>query len=226
MLAGRLDGRATGATATFGCGLFAGRLDVVTAEPALVLGAPGFCSGLFAGRLDAVTALCETFIGGFPLSGVEGSTDVAAVGFCAAGVFGAVFDAGFAGDLAAGFAEDLAAGFAEDLAASVPAGFTGDFAIDVAGFAADFAAGFAEAPFGAAPFDALFALAAGAGAPMSRERSPFFSAMRHHEAGKIGDAATVAPLVVVPRNDLRKGSVQHHGACGIDNRRARIATEV
>ncbi|MEY4046325.1 MAG: hypothetical protein RIR19_794, partial [Chloroflexota bacterium] len=134
---------------------------MVTADPADgTPGVPGFVSGLFAGRLDAVTALCETFIGGFP--------ELELLGRGAGGTstgFGATFGATFATCFTAGFVAALATGFTVDFAA----GFDGDF-----GAAFDFGCGFGE--------------------PMSREKMPFFSAMRRHKACEVGDAAAVAPL--------------------------------
>jgi len=162
---------------------------VVTAEPADgTPGVPGFVSGLFAGRLDAVTALCETFIGGFPeleLLGRGAGTSMGLVTTFGA-TFATCFTAGFVAALV--FVAALATGFTVDFAA----GFDGDF-----GAAFDFCCGFGE--------------------PMSREKIPFFSAMRRHKACEVGDAAAVAPLVVIPGDDLREGAVQHHGARGVND---------
>ena len=101
----------------------------------------------------------------------------------------------FAGAAAAGFA---ATGFA---ATGFAAGFGAGFAT---GFAAGFSAGFALPP-------------------MSRERSPFFSGMCRHVLHEVGNAAAVAPLVVVPGDDLHELIADHHGAEGVDDRRARVA---
>ena len=188
--AGRLDGRCADGFGRVGGvgGLFAGRLDVVTADPADgTPGVPGFVSGLFAGRLDAVTALCETFIGGFPELELLGRGAGTSTGFGATfgATFATCFPAGFVGALV--FVAALVTGFTVAFAAGFGVAFDGDF-----GAAFDFGCGFGE--------------------PMSREKIPFFSAMRRHKACEVGDAAAVAPLVVVPGDDLREGAVQHHGA--------------
>ena len=133
--------------------------------------------------------------------------------------------------------------FAGRLEASIaPAGFCGGAplallaGVAVAGFAATglaaagFAAGF-SADFDAT-FGALFGFAAGFAAgftaglalpPMSRESRPFFSAMCRHILHEVGNAAAVAPLVVVPGHDLHELVADHHGAEGVDDRRARVA---
>ncbi|MEY4046419.1 MAG: hypothetical protein RIR19_888, partial [Chloroflexota bacterium] len=100
---------------------------------------------------------------------------------------GATFGATFATCFTAGFVAALAPDFTAGFAAGFGVTFDGDF-----GAAFDFGCGFGE--------------------PMSREKIPFFSAMRRHKACEVGDAAAVAPLVVVPGDDLREGAVQHHGA--------------
>ena len=109
------------------------------------------------------------------------------------------------------------------LAALVVAGF------DAAGFAAGFDAGFATGlavGFGAgfatglaADFGALFGFAAGlALPPRSRESSPFPSGMRRHVFHQVGNAAAVAPLIVVPGDDLHELVTDHHGAEGVNDR--------
>ncbi len=122
--------------------------------------------------------------------------------------------------------------FAGRLEASIaPAGFCGGAplallaGVAVAGFAATgfttgFAAGFAAAGFGAGfatgfstDFSFGFALP-----PMSRESSPFFSGMRRHVLHQVGNAAAVAPLVVVPGDDLHELVTDHHGAEGVNDR--------
>ena len=127
--------------------------------------------------------------------------------------------------------------FAGRLEASIaPAGFCGGAplallaGVAVAGFAATgfttgFAAGFAAAGFGAGfatgfwtDFSFGFALP-----PMSLESSPFFSGMRRHVLHQVGNAAAIAPLVVVPGDDLHELIADHHGAEGVDDRRARVA---
>ncbi len=122
--------------------------------------------------------------------------------------------------------------FAGRLEASIaPAGFCGGAplallaGVAVAGFAATgfttgFAAGFAAAGFGAGfatgfstDFSFGFALP-----PMSLESSPFFSGMRRHVLHQVGNAAAVAPLVVVPGDDLHELVTDHHGAEGVNDR--------
>ena len=129
----------------------------------------------------------------------------------------------------AGFATGFSAGFAEeDFAAGFSAGFAG------AVFGAAFGAGFAGAVF-AASFGAGFAagvgagfaaLFAGAGALKRRERMPFFSATGGHEFHEIRNAAAVTPLVVVPGHNLGEVVAEQHGACGINDCGAGVATEV
>src|SRR5262245_19956200 len=46
------------------------------------------------------------------------------------------------------------------------------------------------------------------------------------EADQVGDAAAVAPLVVVPADDLDHRAVEHHGRFGVDDRGAAVAPEV
>jgi len=164
-----------------------------------------------AGRLGAIFG-APRFTPGFPADGF-GGTSVAVlttgfgVGF-AAGFADAVFAAGFG----AGFGVGFAAGFADT------------------GFAAGFAAGFAGAVF-AAGFDAGFAALfragfAGVGTLKRRERMPFFSATGGHELHEIRNAAAVTPLVVVPGHNLGEVVAEQHGACGINDCGARVATEV
>ena len=93
-----------------------------------------------------------------------------------------------AGAAAAGFA---ATGFAAGLAAGLATGFA-------AGLAAGFAAGLALAP-------------------MSLASRPFFSGMRRHVLHEVRNAAAVAPLVVVPGDDLHELIAHHHGAEGVDD---------
>ena len=104
-----------------------------------------------------------------------------------------------AGAAAAGFA---AAGFAAGLAAGL-----------ATGFAAGFGAGFG--------FVAGLALP-----PMSLASRPFFSGMRRHVLHEVRNAAAVAPLVVVPGDDLHELIAHHHGAEGVDDRRTRVALVV
>ena len=127
--------------------------------------------------------------------------------------------------------------FAGRLEASIaPAGFCGGAplallaGVAVAGFAATgfttgFAAGFAAAGFGAG-FGVLFGFAAGLAAgfgaglelpPRILESSPFFSGMRRHVLHQVGNAAAVAPLVVVPGDDLHELVTDHHGAEGVND---------
>ena len=122
--------------------------------------------------------------------------------------------------------------FAGRLEASIaPAGFCGGAplallaGVAVAGFAATgfttgFAAGFAAAGFGAGfatgfstDFSFGFALP-----PMSLASKPFFSGMRRQVLHQIGNAAAVAPLVVVPGDNLHELVTNHHGAEGVDDR--------
>ena len=117
--------------------------------------------------------------------------------------------------------------FAGRLEASIaPAGFCGGAplallaGVAVVGFAATgFAAGF-EAGF-AAGFAAGFSTDFSFGLalpPMSRESSPFFSAMCRHVLHQVSNAAAVAPLVVVPGDDLHELVTDHHGAEGVNDR--------
>lgn len=119
--------------------------------------------------------------------------------------------------------------FAGRLEASIaPAGFCGGAplallaGVAVAGFAATgFATGLAAglAAGFAAAFGALFGFAAGlALPPMSLASKPFFSGMRRHVLHQIGNAAAVAPLVVVPGDNLHELVTDHHGAEGVDDR--------
>lgn len=118
--------------------------------------------------------------------------------------------------------------FAGRLEASIaPAGFCGGAPLALlagavaAGFGAGFGAGFAAAGF-AAGFAALFGFAAGFSAglelpPISLESSPFFSGMRRHVTHEVGNTAAVAPLVVVPGDDLHELVADHHRAEGVNN---------
>ena len=113
---------------------------------------------------------------------------IAPAGFC-----GGAPLALLAGAAAAGFA---ATGFAAGLAAGLATGFAAGFA---AGLAAGFAAGLALPP-------------------MSLASRPFFSGMRRHVLHEVRNAAAVAPLVVVPGDDLHELVAHHHGAEGVDDR--------
>jgi len=119
--------------------------------------------------------------------------------------------------------------FAGRLEASIaPAGFCGGAPLALlagaaaagfaaTGFAAGLAAGFATGF--TAGFGALFGFAAGlALAPMSLASRPFFSGMRCHVLHEVRNAAAVAPLVVVPGDDLHELVAHHHGAEGVDDR--------
>ncbi len=151
-----------------------------------------------AGRLGAIFG-APRFTPGFPADGF-GGTSVA------------VLTTGFGVGFAAGFGVGFAAGFANAVfAAGFGAGFAG------AVFAAGFGAGFA------ALFGAGFA---GVGALKRRERMPFFSATGGHELHEIRNAAAVTPLVVVPGHNLGEVVAEQHGACGINDCGARVATEV
>src|SRR3990172_12255188 len=46
------------------------------------------------------------------------------------------------------------------------------------------------------------------------------------ERDEVGDAAAVAPFVVVPGDDLHEVPAQRHGRGAVDDRRAAVATEV
>ena len=127
--------------------------------------------------------------------------------------------------------------FAGRLEASIaPAGFCGGAPLALLAGAA--AAGFAATGFGAG-FGVLFGFAAGLAAgfgagfgaglelpPRILESSPFFSGMRRHVLHQVRDAAAVAPLVVVPGDDLHELVPHHHGAEGVDDRRTRVALVV
>ena len=111
--------------------------------------------------------------------------------------------------------------FAGRLEASIaPAGFCGGAPLALLAGAA--AAGFAATGFGAG-FGVLFGFAAGFSAglelpPRILESSPFFSGMRRHVLHQVRDAAAVAPLVVVPGDDLHELIADHHCAEGVDDR--------
>ena len=49
---------------------------------------------------------------------------------------------------------------------------------------------------------------------------------RGDEADQVGDAAAVAPLVVVPGDDLDHRAAEDHRRVGVDDRGARVAPEV
>ena len=151
-----------------------------------------------AGRLGAIFG-APRFTPGFPADGF-GGTSVA------------VLTTGFGVGFAAGFGVGFAAGFANAVfAAGFGAGFAG------AVFAAGFGAGFA------ALFGAGFA---GVGALKRRERMPFFSATGGHELHEIRNATAVTPLVVIPGHNLGEVVAEQHGACGINDCGAGVATEV
>ena len=121
---------------------------------------------------------------------------IAPAGFCGGAPLALLAGVAVAGFAATGFA----AGFGAGLAAGLATGFA-------AGLAAGFAAGLALPP-------------------RSREISPFFSGMRRHVLHEVCDAAAVAPLVVVPGDDLHELVPHHHGAEGVDDRRASVALVV
>jgi len=134
-----------------------------------------------------------------------------------AGRLGAIFGAP---RFTPGFPAD---GFGGTSVAVLTTGFAAGFGT---GFAAGFAAGLAGAVFAAA-FGAVFAaLFSGAGALKRRERMPFFSATSGHELHEIRNAAAVTPLVVIPGHYLGEVVAEQHGACGVDDCRARVTTEV
>src|SRR5437867_363301 len=60
-----------------------------------------------------------------------------------------------------------------------------------------------------------------AGRSGGRDRQPSC-----HEPDQVGDAAAVAPFVVVPADDLHHRPVEDHGRLGVDDRRPGIAPEV
>ena len=115
---------------------------------------------------------------------------IAPAGFCGGAPLALLAGVAVAGFAATGFA---ATGFATGLAAGLAAGF-------------------------AAAFGALFGFAAGlALPPMSLASKPFFSGMRRHVLHEVRNAAAVAPLVVVPSDDLHELIAHHHGAEGVDD---------
>ena len=114
---------------------------------------------------------------------------IAPAGFCGGAPLALLAGAAAAGFAATGFAAGLATGLAT-------------------GFAAGFGTG----------FGALFGFAAGlAPPPMSLASRPFFSGMRRHVLHEVCDAAAVAPLVVVPGDDLHELVADHHRAEGVNN---------
>ena len=117
---------------------------------------------------------------------------IAPAGFCGGAPLALLAGVAVAGFAATGFA----AGFATGLAAGLAAGFATGFA---AGFSTDFSFGLALPP-------------------MSLESSPFFSGMRRHVLHQVSNAAAVAPLVVVPGDDLHELVTDHHGAEGVNDR--------
>ena len=142
-----------------------------------------------AGRLGAIFG-APRFTPGFPADGFGGTS-------------GAVLTTGFGVGFAAGFAGAV---FAAALGAGLAAGFAAGFAGAV--FAAALGAGFA------ALFGAGFA---GVGALKRRERMPFFSATGGHELHEVRNAATVAPLVVIPSHYFCEVVTEQHGACRIND---------
>jgi len=179
----------------------------------------GFALWRFAGRLGPPADAPDACVAPFGGSGGPGFT-------CGrfAGRLGAIFGAprftpgfpaeGFGGTSVAVLTTGLASALDTGLAAGFAAGFATGF---VAGLAAGFAAGFV------AGFGVGFA---GAGALKRRERMPFFSATGDHHLHKVGNATRVAPLVVVPGDHFRKGSIHHHGALGVDDCGARVSAEI
>lgn len=165
-------------------------------------GAPGFTCGRFAGRLGAIFG-APRLTPGFP-----------ADGFGATSVDFTIVGAAFTGGLAAGFGASFGAGFGATLA-------VGDFAAGffATGFGAGFGAGFFSVGFFAAGFFSV-------GAEKMRERRPFFSATSGHELHEIRNAAAVTPLVVIPGHYLGEVVAEQHGARGVDDCGARVATEV
>ena len=169
-------------------------------------GTPGFTCGRFAGRLGAIFG-APRLTPGFPADGF-GATSVDFA------IVGAAFATGLVAGLATGLVAGLATGFA---AAFAGAGLAGAFATEFgAGF---FSVGFFTAGFFGAGFFSV-------GAAKMRERRPFFSATGGHKLHKIRDAATVAPLVVVPGHYLGEVVAEQHGARGINDCGARVTAEV
>ena len=117
---------------------------------------------------------------------------IAPAGFCGGAPLALLAGVAVAGFAATGFA----AGFATGLAAGLAAGFATGFA---AGFSTDFSFGLALPP-------------------MSLASKPFFSGMRRHVLHQVSNAAAVAPLVVVPGDDLHELVTDHHGAEGVNDR--------
>ena len=212
-VAGELDAFAEGLDAW----RFAGRLGPPAEAPDACVaplggsGGPGLTCGRFAGRLGAIFG-APRFTPGFPADGFGGtSVAVRATGFAGAGFGGAGFAAGFGG---AGFAAAFGAGFG--------AGFA--FGAELVG--ATFAAGFEVTFFGAGFALGVATRFAGAGALKRRERMPFFSAMGRHHLHEICNATRVAPLVVIPSDDLCECSIHDHGALSVDDRRTSVAAEI
>ncbi len=172
----------------------------------------------FAGRLGPPIDAPDACVAPFGGSGTPGFT-------CGrfAGRLGAIFGAP---RFTPGFPADGFGATSVDFA-TVGAAFTTGFGAGLtgasfagAGFASvGFATGFGAAGFFAAGFFA-------GGAVKMRERRPFFSATGGHELHEIRNATAVAPLVVIPGDHLREVIAEQHGARGINNGGARIATEV
>src|SRR5262245_39011179 len=59
-----------------------------------------------------------------------------------------------------------------------------------------------------------------------REPRPALEAFLHERAQQVDAAARVAPLVVVPRQDLDEVAVHHLRVRHVDDRRVRVAPEV
>jgi len=166
-----------------------------------------FTFGRFAGRLGAVGGApvgrgwpFEPVMVGFTCGRFAGRLEasIAPAGFCGGAPLAPLTALVVAGFDAAGLAAGFGVGFATGLAA---------------GLAADLVAGLA------ADFGALFGFAAGlALPPRSRESSPFPSGMRRHVFHQVGNAAAVAPLVVVPGDDLHELVTDHHGTEGVNDR--------
>ena len=143
-----------------------------------------------------------------------------------AGRLGAIFGAprftpGFPADGFGATSVDFAivgAAFATGFAGAGFAGaFTGTF---VAGFGAGvFTVGFFAANFFSIGFFSV-------GAVKMRERRPFFSATGSHKLHKVRNTAAVAPLVVIPGHYLGEVIAEQHGACRVNDCRARVAAEV
>ena len=185
----------------------------------------GFACRL-AGRLGPPIDAPDACVAPFGGSGAPGFTCGRFAGRLGA-IFGAPrFTPGFPADgfgatsvdfviVSAAFTTGLTAGFAGVGLTGV--GLTG---VGLTGaFATGFGAGFLAAGFFSAGFFSV-------GVVKMRERRPFFSATGGHELHQICNAAAVAPLVVVPGDHLGEVFAEQHGARGVDDCGARVATEV